>query len=69
MKQTKETNLNKISEALNNVANQVAGIYINEDMKQDINTLKAQIEDINLELHDFNKWRRSLEQKIGEVKY
>lgn len=69
MKQTKETNLNEISEALNNVANQVAGIYINEDMKQDINTLKAQIEDINLELHDFNKWRRSLEQKIGEVKY
>jgi hypothetical protein len=63
----RDTALNKISQTLNNVANQIAGIYNNETMKDDIKTIKAQLIDLNLELHDFNKWRRAVEEKIGVI--
>ena len=80
---TDET-LEGIKRRLDNVGNQIAGIYINEVLKQEVKALKedmagikkdlkkfkrmdAQITDLNRELHDFNKWRLAVENKIGEV--
>lgn len=82
----KEANitLKGINKRLDDIGRQVEDIYITEKVKQEIKTLKEQvneiqkdlkkckkhealIKDLNLELHQFTKWKFAVEDKIGAV--
>lgn len=80
METTSDT-LRSINNKLTEMNNRLTDIQITEAINNEINTLKgqvaelqkkyktheAQLTDLNRELHDINKWRRAVEDKIGAI--
>lgn len=55
----------EITEAINNEINLLKGQI--EGLRKEYKKHEAQLKDLNKELHEFNKWRFLVEDKIGEV--
>lgn len=79
--ETTQDALQSINKKLTDMNNKLTDIKITEAINKEINLLKGQVEglqkeykkheaqlkDLNKELHEFNKWRLLVEDKIGEV--
>lgn len=55
----------QITEAINNEINTLKGQVA--DLQKKYKTHEAQLTDLNRELHDINKWRMAVEDKIGTI--
>lgn len=79
--ETTQDALQSINKKLADMNNKLTDIKITEAINKEINLLKGQVEglqkaykkheaqlkDLNKELHEINKWRFLVEDKIGEV--